>query len=238
MAELMNSDDKAREFDAYSATTEIPFDVEHAERMDAKYGEVRHFYDLTRLFFLWGRDRAIKNLHLGPGKTVIEVGCGTGRNLNVIAHKYPKATIHGIDISQKMLMTCYEKIGRYQNVRIACADAMNFDPQAIFGRKEYDAVLMSFSLSMVPDWKRAVYQGLSVLAVEGTLSIVDFGKFERFGKLGQIAIDELGRHQAPPITTLVEELPEVIALVGKTFEVKTWRGLGGFNRFVVIKRTA
>jgi S-adenosylmethionine-diacylgycerolhomoserine-N-methlytransferase len=239
MSDAINfADDHAKiqEFALMAESVEIPIDVEHAEKMDTKYGEVRHSYDLTRLFFLWGRNRAIKYLKLGKGKSVIEIGCGTGRNLKRMAKRYPGASIFGIDISREMLMTCADKIGRYRNVRVARADAMNFNALATFEEKEFDAVLMSFSLSMVPDWKRALYQGLSVLAVDGTLSVVDFGSFERFGQAGKLAISELGKHQAPPITTLVDELPEVIALVGKDFEVKTWRGLGGFNRFVVIKR--
>jgi S-adenosylmethionine-diacylgycerolhomoserine-N-methlytransferase len=238
MRDAINFDDKVDEFAAEAAVSEIPLDIEHAERMDMKYREVRHFYDLTRLFFLWGRNSAIKHLNLASGKSVIEVGCGTGRNLKRMSHQQPRAQIFGIDISKEMLASCGDKIRNYRNVRIARADAMNFDSQQLFNRKLFDAVLMSYSLSMIPDWKRAVYQGLSVLAVDGTLSIVDFGRFERFGKVGELAINELGKHQAPPITTLVEELPEVIALVGKSFDVKTWRGLGGFNRFVVVKRTA
>lgn len=235
---MNDGDGKVHEFELMASEARLSDAGEHASRMDAKYGKVRHTYDLTRLFFLWGRNRAIRNLELSPGKAVIEIGCGTGRNLKRMADRYPRSLIHGVDISREMLATCDEKVRRYRNVSIAWADAMDFDPNVVFDRHEFDAVLMSFSLSMVPDWHRAVYQALSVLAVDGILSIVDFGSFERFGSVGKLAISELARHQAPPITTLVEELPDVIALVSKTFEIKTWRSLGGFNRFVIVRRTA
>ena len=52
-----------------------------AEAMDAMYRYQRHIYDLTRKYYLFGRDRMIDRLAVPEGGTVLEVACGTGRNL-------------------------------------------------------------------------------------------------------------------------------------------------------------
>ena len=69
------------------------------------YRYQRHIYDLTRKYYLLGRDRLIAGLDVPPGGTVLEVGCGTGRNLVLAARRYPAARLFGLDISAAMLDT-------------------------------------------------------------------------------------------------------------------------------------
>ena len=52
-----------------------------AARMDAIYRGQRHIYDVTRRYYLLGRDGLIADLDVPAGGTVLEIGCGTGRNL-------------------------------------------------------------------------------------------------------------------------------------------------------------
>ena len=52
-----------------------------AALMDRMYRRQRHIYDLSRKFYLLGRDEAIARLRPAPGDKVLEIGCGTGRNL-------------------------------------------------------------------------------------------------------------------------------------------------------------
>ena len=54
----------------------------HAALMDKVYRRQRYFYDLTRRYYLFGRDKMIRELALAPGDAVVEVGCGTARNLS------------------------------------------------------------------------------------------------------------------------------------------------------------
>ncbi|TIV98235.1 MAG: SAM-dependent methyltransferase, partial [Mesorhizobium sp.] len=61
------------------STTELP--AGHAELMDGVYRWQRHIYDLTRKYYLLGRDRLIDGLDVPRGGTVLELGCGTGRNI-------------------------------------------------------------------------------------------------------------------------------------------------------------
>ena len=73
--------------------------------MDAIYRTQRHFYDLTRKYYLLGRDGLIDALAPSKDGSVIEIGCGTGRNLIVAARAWPDARFYGIDISEAMLET-------------------------------------------------------------------------------------------------------------------------------------
>ena len=62
-----------------------------AQHMDGIYKYQRYIYDLTRKYYLLGRDRMLDDLEPAPGATVLEVGCGTGRNLILAARRYPEA---------------------------------------------------------------------------------------------------------------------------------------------------
>ena len=85
-------------------TTSFLFDdSRHHERMDRRYRYQRHVFDLTRKFLLFGRDRAIAALRLGEARSVLEIGCGTGRNLKRMAEAHPALQLAGVDISGEML---------------------------------------------------------------------------------------------------------------------------------------
>jgi len=66
-------------------------------RMDRMYRPQALIYDLTRKCYLLGRDRLIDGVEAGPGEIVLEVGCGTGRNLVALGRLYPGVRLHGLD---------------------------------------------------------------------------------------------------------------------------------------------
>ena len=153
----------------------------HARAMDAQYALQRHIYDLTRKYYLLGRDRLIRDLAVPAGGTVLEVGVGTGRNLALAAKRFPDARLFGFDISSEMLKSAdinMAKAGARTRTMLGLADATGFDPQALFGEPGFDRVYISYSLSMIPDWRTALAQALSVVEPGGSLHIVDFGQQE------------------------------------------------------------
>ncbi len=100
--------------------------ADRAGHMDAIYRSQRHFYDLTRKYYLLGRDRLIRDLAPPAGGTVLEVGCGTGRNLIAAARAWPEARYFGIDISEAMLDTARAKVaaaGLADRITLAQGDA-------------------------------------------------------------------------------------------------------------------
>jgi S-adenosylmethionine-diacylgycerolhomoserine-N-methlytransferase len=149
--------------------------------MDAIYRSQRHFYDLTRKYYLLGRDALIEGLAPPPGGSVLEAGCGTGRNLIVAARRWPDAHYYGVDISEAMLETARAKVAKAElsdRITFAQGDATAFDAKSMFGRGEFDRVFQSYTLSMIPDWTGAIREAAGKLAPGGRLDIVDFGQQE------------------------------------------------------------
>src|SRR5262245_40105425 len=100
--------------------------------MNRIYRRQHHVYDLTRKFYLLGRDRLIAELKPNAGDAVLEIGCGTGRNLILAARRYPAARFYGVDVSTVMLTRAIDSLGRAGlsgRARVAHGDAAAFDPQ-------------------------------------------------------------------------------------------------------------
>jgi S-adenosylmethionine-diacylgycerolhomoserine-N-methlytransferase len=156
--------------------------VASAELMDRIYRRQRHLYDFTRKYYLLGRDRLIHRLTPPAGSRVLEIGCGTARNLVLAAQAYPDVHFFGIDISTEMLETArrvIEREGLAPYVRLARVDAMTFDPAQQFGVPGFSRIFVSYTLSMVPGWQAVLARALTWLGPEGELHIVDFGGQER-----------------------------------------------------------
>jgi S-adenosylmethionine-diacylgycerolhomoserine-N-methlytransferase len=120
----------------------------------------------------------IDKLDAGAGTCVLEIGCGTGRNLILAAEKYPDVRFFGIDISTEMLTTAMEAIARSglsSRIRVAHADATAFDAATLFGVAGFDRIFISYSLSMIPAWQAVIDSAIPRLAPGGELHIVDFG---------------------------------------------------------------
>jgi S-adenosylmethionine-diacylgycerolhomoserine-N-methlytransferase len=149
-----------------------------AELMDRMYRRQRHIYDLSRKFYLLGRDEAIRSVRARAGDSVLEIGCGTGRNLVKLARAYPSARLYGLDVSREMLASAaaaLDRGGLSARIRLAQGDATAFDPGALLGERQFDRVLISYALSMIPRWREALARALDVLAPGGSLHVVDFG---------------------------------------------------------------
>jgi S-adenosylmethionine-diacylgycerolhomoserine-N-methlytransferase len=149
-----------------------------ARLMDRMYRYQRHFYDATRKFYLLGRDQMIADLKPPAGGRVLEIGCGTGRNLVRAARAWPTVQAYGIDVSAEMLGTARRSIAQAQlhgRIALAQADATLLDPQALFGVATFDRIFISYALSMIPEWREALARAHASLAAGGSLHIVDFG---------------------------------------------------------------
>ena len=155
--------------------------VEATRRMNRMYRRQRHFYDLTRRYYLLGRDQLIDDLRPADGATVLEIGCGTGRNLICAARRYPDARFFGIDVSTEMLTSAIAGISRRDlsnRIRVAHGDGTAFDSRALFGVAAFDDIMISYSLSMIPDWRGVLQAAVGHLKPGGRLHIVDFGRQE------------------------------------------------------------
>jgi S-adenosylmethionine-diacylgycerolhomoserine-N-methlytransferase len=155
---------------------------DHGNLMDRMYRWQRYFYNATRKYYLLARDKLIDELNVPYGGTVLEIGCGTGRNLVRISQRWPECRVYGIDISAEMLKSAEIAIRRHDlsdRIEIAQGDAAGFDAFELFCRRRFDTIVCSYTLSMIPDWQAALRWALWLLAPQGHLHIVDFGLQER-----------------------------------------------------------
>ena len=154
--------------------------ADHGAHMDGIYRYQRYIYDATRKYYLLGRDRLLDDLKPPVGGSILEIGCGTGRNLILAARRYPDAKLYGFDISTEMLKTARASIARAGlsgRITVTVGDASSFDTKAMFGIERFDRVFISYALSMVPPWRQALAPSLGAVSGGGRLHIVDFGQF-------------------------------------------------------------
>lgn len=191
--------------------------------MDRIYQRQRHIYDLTRKYYLLGRDVMIQNLAPLPGGKVLEVGCGTGRNLILAARMHPHARFFGLDISPAMLDTARTNVARAglaHRIMLAEADATGFDSEALFGVRRFDRIFLSYTLSMIPDWRAALDQASRLLGRGGRLELLDFGQQERLpGAFRATLFAWLARFDVTPRADLEQALS---ALAGRQGLAMTW----------------
>ena len=206
----------------------------HSKTMDRMYRLQRHFYDVSRRYYLLGRDRMLDELQATPGQNILEVGCGTGRNLASAARRYPLCALFGFDISSEMLRSAKASL-QGSNVVLAQADATHFDGQSLFGHPQFDRIYFSYTLSMVPQWEAAIGQALRHLAPLGQLHIVDFGQSEKWPRIFKAMLFKwLYLFQVTPRADLYQVIKKLVQPHNLT--IKTTEQFGGYVLHAVIHR--
>jgi len=182
-----------------SSNNRRPNGTDHAAAMDRMYRLTRHVYDLTRRYYLLGRDRLLERVVTSHNTATLEVGCGTARNLIKLAQRPVPGQLYGLDASHEMLETAGKSIekslGLHTHSLATSADgsqpvsgqagrepivlrqglAEQLDAQRMFGRDEpFDTIFFSYCLSMIPTWPGAIDAAMANLRPGGHLLIVDF----------------------------------------------------------------
>ncbi|MEL6738355.1 MAG: class I SAM-dependent methyltransferase [Pseudomonadota bacterium] len=146
---------------------------DHGALMDSVYKGQRHIYDWTRKYYLFGRDTLIEGLNARAGMRVLEIACGTGRNMAKTRERWPGVKLYGLDISEEMLKNARKALG--EDAVLGAGDACSFDAAELLGEEGFDRIILSYSLSMIPDWEGALDHAAAQLAPGGELHVVDFG---------------------------------------------------------------
>ena len=206
---------------------------DHAALMDRVYRWQRPIYDLTRKYYLFGRDRLIRELDMKPGMAVLEIGCGTGRNLAMVGRTWRGVRLHGLDISGEMLREARRKLGRAGV--LALGDATRFDAQALLGREGFERVMLSYALSMIPDWQAALAQAAATVAPGGSLHVVDFGDCAGLPRpLRALLVGWLARFHVTPRIDLGNTAARIARDLGLRLEHQ--RGPMGYYQIVRLSR--
>lgn len=191
-----------------------------AGKMDDIYRRQRFIYDATRRYYLFGRDRLIEDLDPPAKGTVLEIGCGTARNLIRAARRYPDARFYGLDVSDAMLRSARASVqrnGLSTRIVLRAADATAFDPRQLFALGSFNRVFISYALSMIPPWQDVVRRAAACVAPGGRLLVVDFGDFEGYPALMRKAqLAWLRRFSVVPIPSFDRKMGLLAEEVGFT----------------------
>lgn len=146
----------------------------HEERLESFYRGQAESYDGFRRRFLHGRRELIEALAVPPGGTWVDLGAGTGDNLQWFGDRVTEfGRIQLVDLSASLLEVAQKRIAgdsRYRRAEVHHADATEFDP----GDATVDLVTFSYSLTMIPDWFAALERAWAMLKPGGQIGVVDF----------------------------------------------------------------
>jgi len=145
----------------------------HAARMESFYSGQADDYDDFRRRLLKGRQELWDKIEVPEGGTWVDMGGGTGSNLNYFGESLSKLNkIYVVDLCSSLLKVASERFAAegWTNAEAVEADATTFRPP----EQVVDVVTCSYSLTMIPDWFAAIDNALAMLRPGGTIAIVDF----------------------------------------------------------------
>jgi S-adenosylmethionine-diacylgycerolhomoserine-N-methlytransferase len=145
--------------------------ADHRAFLNRYYGISRSFYDVTRKYYLFGRDAAIRGLASDHDwHRLIEIGPGTGRNLIVLHRARPDVKLAGVEASDEMLAHAR---ARCPWATLEQGFAEDAPLERVLGVAP-DRVFFSYCLSMVREPLLALANARRSISAGGQVVIVDF----------------------------------------------------------------
>ncbi|WP_394831080.1 class I SAM-dependent methyltransferase [Pendulispora rubella] len=209
-----------------------------AMAMDRLYAGQKRVYDISRKYYLFGRDQLIEKIHVAPGSNVCELGVGTARNLILLARRNPQGRYYGIDLSAEMLGEAARNLARTRladkiALRLTAAEELDYRE---FGLDApFDAVYFSYCLAMIPKESivPAIESAWRNLAPGGVLYYVDFGPMSGFpprvSKMFARWLGLFGAHYHP-------EVVEALCALAPTSNVELTPLYRGYALMVTVRK--
>jgi demethylmenaquinone methyltransferase/2-methoxy-6-polyprenyl-1,4-benzoquinol methylase len=146
---------------------EIPF-------IRKRYNRIHRYYRLFEWIYALPpgiRPKTIARLELKPGDRVLEIGCGTGRNLALLRDAVGEdGRVYGVDLSEGMLgearALCDEH--GWTNVELSNKDVLEYTPG-----EAVDGILFSLSYATMPEHKQILARAWSFLQPDRHVVIMD-----------------------------------------------------------------
>ena len=145
------------------------------------YDIIAPIYDKAiRSLYLPYRQKLIQSLQLQPGQTVLDIGCGSGLNFELIIDTIgPHGTLIGVDFSAKMLERAQKTIDKngWKNVFLLKQDATKLNLKELNihsgNNIRIDRILCTLGLSVFPDWQLVFEKSFNLLEPNGKFGIMD-----------------------------------------------------------------
>ena len=202
--------------------------TDNDEALQRYYDLHAGIYDATRWSFLFGREAAVRMLGTaGTPKRILEIGCGTGRNLASICREFPEAHVTGVDVSAAMIQKATPKVLPHINrVRLL---QQAYDKPVHPDGEPFDAVLCSYSLTMFnPGWETAIEAAYNDLAPGGLMVVCDFHDwhfrfFKRWLGVSRVRVDG---HLRPVLrSTFKAVVDETPSAYGRVWQYLLFAGI-------------
>jgi ubiquinone/menaquinone biosynthesis C-methylase UbiE len=170
----------------------------HGDKMSSFYAAQAKGYDAVRENMLVARPEMMSGF--GPIKqgkhTWLDVGGGTGRNLHYLRAQlglFERIVV--LDICPELLEIGQENARvsftpeQCERIHWVCLDINEPDVKTVLAThlqndlsRGFDTISFSYSLSMIPQWEKALQSAKSLMSVDGRVIISDFDTYTAQGK--------------------------------------------------------
>jgi len=179
------------------------------------------------------RLRAVRALGLGPGDRVVDLACGTGRNLSLIEEAIgPDGRIVGVDLTDSMLARAQDRIraNRWTNVTLVHADVAEFEYPI-----EVDAIVSTYALTQVPECAQVIARGAAALSMGGRLVVLDLKLPAGVPRwLAQLGMAAVRRHASIDQWVMRRPWDAIRAAVEQELADPSWNELSWGTAFLAV----
>lgn len=116
------------------------------------------------------RKKAIASLRIAVNSAVLDVACGIGFNFKLIeSYLQNSGKLVGIDISSESLKVAKRRIAKHKwtNIELVNMSITDYDPEIRF-----DAILCTFAMEIIPEYKTAIDKIFSQLKPQGRFALI------------------------------------------------------------------
>jgi tRNA (cmo5U34)-methyltransferase len=162
---------------------------------------------------------------------ILDLGCGTGLELEALFHRTPHAVITGIDVSENILALLQERYADRMNQIQLVTDSYLTKS---FGRQTYDYIVSAFSSHhLLTDAKRKLYEKIHTALKPG-------GKYIEGDSIIPVAMEGQFLAEYQQQTAVVPPAEDGYYHIDIPFSIETQRSLlpgAGFQGFEIVWQT-
>lgn len=107
--------------------------------------------------------------HMPTSPRILDIGCGTGDMLAILADASPTAELVGLDFSPNMLDVAAKRLCELLRITLVQGNALDLP----FENESFDGVSIAFALRNTADYKKVLQEALRVLKTGGSFVCID-----------------------------------------------------------------